>query len=179
MLYMFLADGFEETEAVGCLDIIRRAGIDIKTVSVENGNIVKGSHGISVCSDIMLDDAEISEASGIILPGGMSGTLNLQKNKTVEKFIFHCAENGKLLAAICAAPMIFGRLGLLKGKKATCYPGYESELDGCEYIKSPTVVSDNFITGNGAGSAMLFGAAIVNYFKKGKGDELLSEVQHR
>ncbi len=178
MLYMFLAEGFEETEAIGCLDIIKRAGIDIKTVSIYDDVRVTGSHGISVLSDITIAEAEILETDGIILPGGMPGTLNLESCETVCEFIRYCSENGKMLAAICAAPMIYGKMGLLKGKRATCYPGFEKDLEDCEVTGDFVTACDNFITGKGAGASMLFGAAIVNYFIEGKGDTLLKEVQH-
>lgn len=179
MLYMFLAEGFEETEAIGCLDIIKRAGIDIKTVAVsEAENKVTGSHGISVIADINKSEAVFSDVDGVILPGGMPGTLNLKADETVQKFISYCYENKKMLAAICAAPMIYGEAGFLNGKKATCYPGFEKYLEGAEYTDESVLVCDNFITGKGAGVSMLFGAEIVEYFIKGKGRELLSEVQH-
>lgn len=179
MLYMFLAEGFEETEAIGCLDIIRRAGIDIKTVSVCDEKEVRGSHGILVVSDLNKSEITTENVDGVILPGGMPGTLNLEKDETVSKFISYCSENNKMLAAICAAPMIFGKKGLLNEKSATCYPGFEEYLAGCEYKDEHVVRCDNFITGKGAGAAMLFGAAIADYFINGKGEELLKEVHHK
>ena len=178
MLYMFLANGFEETEAIGCLDVIKRAGIDIKTVSIESGQAVKGSHGISVNADIMKSEIIKEDCEGVILPGGMPGTLNLEKDELVKELITYCYEKNKLIAAICAAPMIFGKMGLLNGKKATCYPGFEEHFAGGKYTGDAVCVSDNIITGKGAGAAMLFGAEIVNYFEKGRGYELLMEMQH-
>jgi len=179
MIYMFLAEGFEETEAIGTLDIIKRAGIEIKTVSIsETENKVTGSHGISVIADIKKNEAELSDIDGVILPGGMPGTLNLKADETVQKFISYCYENKKMLAAICAAPMIYGEAGFLKGKKATCYPGFEKYLEGAEHTDDAVTVCDNFITGKGAGVSMLFGSEIVEYFIKGKGRELLLEVQY-
>ena len=120
MYYVFLAEGFEEVEALAPIDIMRRADIEVYTVGVGH-KTVTGSHGIPVVADVI--DCEIgpdSDCEGIILPGGMPGTLNLEKADTVQKFIDYCAENGKLLAAICAAPSVLGHKGLLNGKKAVC-----------------------------------------------------------
>ena len=177
MLYMFLAEGFEETEAIGSLDVIKRAGIDIKTVGVES-KTVTGSHGITVVADITKDEATKEGLTGVILPGGMPGTLNLQKSDFVEGMIDYCAENSLLLAAICAAPMVLGEKNLLAGKNATCYPGFENHFCGGIYTDDYVTVCDNIITGKGAGASMMFGAAIVDYFKKGEGKRLLSEMQH-
>ncbi len=177
MLYMFLAEGFEETEAIGTLDVIRRAEIEIKTVGV-TGNIVCGSHGVEVKADISKEGISYDDMAGIILPGGMPGTLNLQKDEVVNRAIDYCEKNNLLLAAICAAPMIFGETGILKGKNAVCYPGFEEHLKGAN-VKSDLWVADgNVITSKGAGASMLFGAAVVNYFKNGLGDEILQQMQH-
>ncbi len=178
MLYMFLAEGFEETEAIGCLDVIRRAEIDIKTVGV-TGDVVCGSHGVEVKADITKDKIATEDMTGIILPGGMPGTLNLQKDETVQKAIEHCHDKGLLMSAICAAPMIFGEMGILNGKNAVCYPGFEEHLKGAD-VKSDLCVTDgNVITAKGAGASMVFGAAIVNYFKTGGGDKILKQMQHK
>lgn len=177
MLYMFLAEGFEETEAIGALDVIKRAGIDIKTVGIGKKEIT-GSHGITVVAD--LEENEAAEApDGVILPGGMPGTLNLKESGFVRSNIEKCFESGKLIAAICAAPMVFGTMGLLKGKKATCYPGFEKYLEGCEYTGALTERCGNIITGKGAGAAMLFGAETADYFKPGSGEKILGEIYHK
>lgn len=178
MLYMFLADGFEETEAIGSLDVIRRAGIEIKTVGVTD-KTVTGSHNIQIIADIMLEDIDYCVMDGVILPGGMPGTTNLFENKRVVDAVKSCFASGKLIAAICAAPMIFGQLGMLKGKKATCYPNFEKYLDGATVSDAQCVTDGNVITGKGAGAAILFGAEIVNFFESGKGDELLVQMQHK
>ena len=165
MLYMFFADGFEEVEAVAALDVIRRAGIEIKSVGVGKKS-VKGSHGIEVVCDIV--DSEITpekELSGIVLPGGMPGTTNLMDSKNVNEFIDYCSENKLLLAAICAAPMILGRKGLLDGYKATCFPGFEDELEGAIISDEFVCTDGNVITAKGMGSAVNFGLAITAYFK--------------
>lgn len=177
MLYMFLADGFEETEAIGALDVIRRAKIPVKTVGV-TGNTVKGSHGVEITADIEISDVDCSEMSGVILPGGMPGTEKLYADETVLAAVKYCAENKLLLAAICAAPIVFGRLGLLEGKRATCFPGFEEELSGAEVTGEYVTVDGSIITARGAGAAMLFGAEICNAFRAGTGEEILGQMQH-
>ncbi len=178
MLYMFLANGFEETEAIGCLDVIRRAQIDIKTVGV-GGKEITGSHGVSVVADICIDEISFDGLEGVILPGGMPGTTNLQSDERVINAVKFCAEHDKLIAAICAAPMIPGELGLLEGKMAVCYPGFEEHLKGATIDSNALVAIDkNVITGKGAGAAMLFGARVADWFKAGAGQEILDQMQH-
>lgn len=177
MLYMFLAEGFEETEAIGCLDVIRRAGLEIKTVSI-GGELVCGSHGVSVKADVLTADVDFENMSGIILPGGMPGTTNLQKDACVQRAIKHCVSKGKLMAAICAAPMILGEAGVLEGKTAVCYPGFEEHLIGAEISKELCTVCENVICAKGAGASMIFGARIVDYFKNGEGEKILTAMQH-
>lgn len=163
MIYFFLADGFEETEALAPLDILRRADISAKTVGI-GGKTVTGSHGIPVVCDI--SDSEISldkNLDGIFLPGGMPGTLNLEKSKTVNKAIDYCAENGLLIAAICAAPSILGHKGLLKNKNAICFPGFESELEGAVLSDKFVCEDGNILTAKGMGSAVEFGLKIAEY----------------
>ena len=177
MLYMFLAEGFEETEAIGSLDVIRRAGIEIKTVGV-SGKEVCGSHGVGVVADIEMSEVSFEDMQGVILPGGMPGTTNLQNDEKVKKAILYCAENNLLIAAICAAPMVLGGLGLLKGKNAVCYPGYEKYLDGAKVCADGAVTDGNIVTGKGAGASLLFGAKIVDFFMPAKGEEILAQMQH-
>ena len=132
MFYLFLADGFEETEALAPLDMMRRAKIEVKTVGV-TGEFVTGSHGVTVKADLKPEEISFNNIDGVVLPGGMPGTINLGKSETVTKAAVYCAENGKITAAICAAPSVLGNLGILKGKKATCFPGFEKELEGATY----------------------------------------------
>lgn len=155
MVYVFLAKGFEELEALAPVDVLRRAGVQVKTVGV-TGKRVSGSHGISVNCDITIDEAVFDELDGIILPGGLPGTTNLEADATVNKFIDFAAENGKVIGAICAAPMILGHKGLLRGKNAVCYTGFEKELDGAHILDRPAVRDGNIVTGWGAGGAMDF-----------------------
>lgn len=164
MLYMFLADGFEETEALATLDVLRRAEIEVKTVGV-TGAIVTGSHNISVTADLGIDEISISDISGIVLPGGMPGTTNLENNETVIQCVKFAANNKLLVAAICAAPSILGHLGILEGKKATCFPGFENELRGAEIVPLGVVADSNIITAKGAGVSLEFGFKIVEFIK--------------
>lgn len=161
MLYMFFADGFEEVEAVATLDVIRRAGIEIRSVGI-GSEIIKGSHNMRFICD--KTDSEISVDSsleGIILPGGMPGTTNLMCNGTVNEFIDYCYDNNLLVCAICAAPMILGKKGLLDGKEAICFPGFEDELIGAEISDKYVCRDGNIITAKGMGSAINFGLEIV------------------
>lgn len=164
MLYMFFADGFEEVEAIAALDVIRRANIEIKSVGVGSKEIT-GSHGITVICDSLINELTEADIDGVILPGGMPGTLNLQNSKSVNEAVDYCFENNKLIAAICAAPMILGQKGLLKGKNAVCFPGFENDLIGATVSDKYVCTDGNIITAKGMGSAINFGLAIVEYFK--------------
>ncbi len=160
MIYVFLANGFEEIEALAVVDVLRRAELDVTTVGV-GGDAVIGSHQIAVAADIneksiVLDDS----VDAIVLPGGMPGTLNLERSAIVQKAIDWAVEHNKLVCAICAAPSILGHKGLLHGKKATCFPGFEEELFGAEVVKEFVVKDENIITAKGMGSAIEFGLRI-------------------
>lgn len=159
MVYIFLADGFEEIEALAPLDIMRRAGIDVKTVGV-TGEFVTGAHDITVKADMLTADVSYDAIDAVILPGGLPGTTNLEKDDCVQGAIDYAVKNNKLVCAICAAPSILGHKGLLVGKEATCYPGFEDSFNGGKYVKESVVKSDNFITSNGMGSAYKFGFEI-------------------
>ena len=156
MVYVFLADGFEEIEALCPVDILRRGGIEVRTVGV-TGKTVIGSHGIPVVADIEKSEAVFENIEAVILPGGMPGTLNLENDATVQSFVDYAANNGILLGAICAAPSILGHKGLLKGKKAICFPGFEKELLGASIVDVPAVLDGDIITSAGAGAAFEFG----------------------
>lgn len=178
MILLFLAEGFEEIEAIGTVDVIRRAGIDIKTVGI-GGREIKGSHGINVTADYDINSLPNKPIDGTILPGGMPGTLNLEKNEKVKELVTYTYNKGLLTAAICAAPSILGHMGFLEGKKATCYPGFEKDLYGAEVTGEPVVVNGNVITGNGPGSAIEFGGEIVSFLLgKEKADEILEGMQY-
>ena len=155
MVYVFLADGFEEIEALAPVDVLRRGGLQVKTVGI-GGNKATGSHNITVSCDLSETQVDFSDIEAVILPGGMPGTLNLEKSDTVSRAIKFAAENGKLIGAICAAPSILGKAGLLRGKRATCFPGFEEYLSGAVVCDEPAVRDNNIITSRGAGAALDF-----------------------
>lgn len=161
MYYVFLANGFEETEAIAPIDMMRRAKLDVATVGV-SGELITSSHNITVKPDIQLSEVDYTKIEGVVLPGGMPGTLNLEASEDVIKAVKYCYENNLLTAAICAAPSIFGHLGMLDGKKATCFPGFENDLLGAEYTANHTETDGMIITAKGAGCAVEFGYAIVS-----------------
>ena len=166
MVYMFLADGFEEVEALCPLDILRRAGIDVTTVGVGGRDMIRGAHGITVQTDIVDVMYRDSNPDMIILPGGMPGSSNLDESKTVDAALRAGARNGAYLCAICAAPLVLGKRGLLDGKNAVCFPGFEEFLAGANVVEDKTVVRDgNIITAAGMGVALDFGLALVAALK--------------
>lgn len=173
MIYIFLADGFEECEALVPLDILRRADIDVKTVGVGK-KLITGSHSIPVTCDLEENEITLDNLDGIILPGGMPGTTNLENSDTVQKFIDYSAENNLLIAAICAAPSILGHKNILNGKKATCFTGFEKDLLGATVSDCPVVCDKNIITAYGAGAAFPFGFGILSYLK---GETASKEMQ--
>jgi 4-methyl-5(b-hydroxyethyl)-thiazole monophosphate biosynthesis len=160
MVYVFIADGFEEVEAVVPVDILRRAGVSVKLVGVGGKNIT-GAHGIKIEADMTCDEP-IGDFEAIMLPGGMPGTLNLEKSNVVLQVIDRAVKNGVIIAAICAAPSILGHLGLLHGKKAVCYPGFENDLEGAQVMSAQVCEDGSFITGNGPGAAFAFGLLLAS-----------------
>ena len=167
MIYIFFAPGFEESEAVVTLDLLRRAEIEVKSVSISGDKAVTGSHDISVICDLSEGELDLSGLTGIVLPGGMPGTLNLEKSQTVRTATQHCARSGLLIAAICAAPSILGRMGLLAGKRYTCYPGFEQAIEG-HYTGARTERDGNIITGKGPGCTTAFALEIIRAIKGGQ-----------
>ena len=177
MFYVFLADGFEETEALATLDVMRRAKLDVLTVGV-TGELVTSSHKVTVKADITPDKISLDNIEGVVLPGGMPGTLNLEKADCVINAVKYCYDNDKFVAAICAAPSILGHLGMLKGRKATCFPGFETELEGAEFTAAHTETDGNVITAKGAGCAVEFGHAIVGAaLSKETADSVIEAMQ--
>jgi len=161
MIYVFLAEGFEETEAIAPIDLLRRAGKKVVTVGVGD-NMITSSHGVTMVTDTIQQEAPLTdELEMIVLPGGMPGTLNLEKSPYVQKAIDFCTTNGKYIGAICAAPSILGHKGLLKGRKAVCYEGFETQLEGAETGTESVAADGIFITSRGAGTAVEFGLALV------------------
>ena len=173
MIAILLADGFEEIEALTPLDMLRRAGLDAKTVAI-GSKIAVGSHGIPVVCDIDSEEVKLSEVSCVIFPGGMPGALNLDASPFTDKISTAVQKNGGIIAAICAAPLVLGRRGLLSGKTATCYPGFEKELISAS-ISSDSVVTDgDIITAKGMGVALEFSKAIITKILGAKVSEEIS-----
>ncbi len=161
MVYLFLADGFEEIEALTPIDMLRRAKIEVTSVSVNETCSVKGAQGIEVFADKTIAEVTPENIDAVILPGGLPGADNLRLNNTVQKFIDIAVKEEKLVCAICAAPRILGEKGLLNGKKAICYPGFEQYLTGAEIVDCGCVRDGNIITSKGMGKAFDFSCAII------------------
>lgn len=180
MFYCFLAQGFEEIEAITTVDMLRRAKVEVVTACVDGDshNKVEGAHGISVLADVRADQVDFENIEGVILPGGMPGTVNLEMSGQVQKAIDFCTEHGLYVFAICAAPQILGHKGLLEGKKATCYPGFETELKGAELSTLPAVKDGKVITAKGPGATVEFAAEIITELKGEKtANELKESMQ--
>lgn len=158
---VFFGTGYEEIEALTVVDLLRRAGIEAVCVSIDNEKHVTGSHKISVEMDAGIDGIDFDSFDILVCPGGMPGTKNLEACKKLTDKLREFYDSGKLLGAICAAPSIFGHMGILKGKKACIYPGMEAELAGAEIVYDKVVKSDNVITSRGMGTAIEFGLEIV------------------
>lgn len=172
-----LAEGFEEIEAISIIDVLRRADFDVEIVSVTSNFVVTGSHNIKIMADSLFDNIDYNSIDMIILPGGMPGSKNLNNHDGLKQQILNFHENGKPLGAICAAPMIFGNLGILKDKKATCYPGFEEELLGAEVTGKDVQRTGTIVTGKGAGVAIDFALKIVKMLKgKEFADELAKKM---
>ncbi|MBR5139603.1 MAG: DJ-1/PfpI family protein [Clostridia bacterium] len=160
MIAVLLADGFEEIEALTPVDMLRRAGLDARTVAI-GSKIAVGSHGIPVICDLEAKEVCENEISMLVLPGGMPGSLNLDASADTDRFINAVLKNGGRLAAICAAPLVLGRRGLLKDKEAICYPGFENELTGAKISKKAVVTDGNITTAKGMGVALEFAKELV------------------
>lgn len=161
---IFFGTGYEEIEALAVVDVLRRADIQITMVGV-NGDRVTSSRGITICMDKKIEDIVIDDYDMLVLPGGIPGVDNLYANSTLTQTIKNFKMQNKWLAAICAAPSILGKLGVLQQEKATCYPGFEDTLDGCEYIDQSVVCSNHIITAKGAGVSLDFAFKILEVIK--------------
>ncbi len=173
MVYLFLANGFEEIEALCPLDLLRRAGVEVTTVGV-GGEMIRGSHGITVQAD--MPDTMFADADPemLILPGGMPGSKNLDASRAVDSALRVAARKDAYIAAICAAPFVLGKRGLLQGKEAICYPGFENELAGATISEKKVVRDGRIITAAGMGVALEFGLALVAALK---GEEVAEAVR--
>ena len=181
MVFLFLADGFEEIEALTPVDLLRRAGVEVVTVGV-SGKTVTGSHGITVSADVGAEEALAMLAAGtipemIVLPGGMPGAATLDASPLVDTFIDAAEKANAYISAICAAPMILGKRGLLRGRHATCFPGFEEYLEGAAYMDVHTVTDGRYITGRAMGAATEFALALIKVLKgEGAADALRAAV---
>lgn len=174
---IFLAPGFEEVEALTPIDLLRRAGVQVTIVSVGEEKAVMGSHQITVMADAVFEEMDFSDQDLFILPGGQPGTNNLKGCGKLRNLLEDADKKGKLLAAICAAPTVFGDMGLLKGKRATCYPGCEVGLAGAECLTDRVVVDGNITTSRGVGTAISFALTLIEQlFGKEKAEELQKSI---
>lgn len=164
MLHLFLADGFEEIEALSTIDILRRCNLEVQTVSITGKRLIHGAHNIPIMVDSLFRYSGVSESECIILPGGMPGAKNLLAYEGLRKALVNHNRAGRLIAAICAAPMVLGQLNILEGKNATCYPGFEKYLNGANISEALVEEDDNIITGRGPASAVPFAFAIAQRF---------------
>lgn len=165
MIYLFLADGFEEIEALTTVDLLRRAELEVKTVSIKADRLVSGAHKIQVVADILLEDIDEDAMDALILPGGMPGTNNLAKCKPLIQLLLKQHEAKKMIGAICAAPSILGDHGILEGRQAVCYPGFESRLKGASISENKVVRDGHIITSKAAGTAVEFALKLIKHLK--------------
>ena len=164
-MYVFLADGFEEIEALAPVDVMRRAGLAVTMVSVTGDLVVKGAHGIPVVADVTFDAVDYADAALFFLPGGLPGATNLEAHEGLGKLLVAKAAQGDVvISAICAAPLVLGHRGLLRGKRAVCYPGFEAELYGAEVLETGVVTDGNITTARGMGVALQFAEELVSLF---------------
>lgn len=175
MIYTFLADGFEDIEALAPVDIMRRAGLQVETVSITDEIVVNTAHGVGIVADKTLAEIDFDDAELLFLPGGLPGATNLDACQPLREGLMQHYEARRLIAAICAAPLVLGHLGLLEGKRATCYPGFETELKGATYTASLVEQDGLFITGKGPGAAMELGYVLVELLKDKQTADALRE----
>ena len=173
-VYEFLANGFEEVEGLAPVDILRRGGVDIKTVSVTGSEYVETSHGITIKADLTIEDADLSDADMLLLPGGLPGATNLRDHEGVCVALKAQAAKGGRIGAICAAPLVLGHLGLLEGRYATCYPGFEKFMTGAHYTHELFTNDGNIITGEGPAAPLPYSYEILRMFK---GDDTVASLK--
>ena len=176
MVYMLLGTGFEETEAIAPLDLLRRAGVDVMTVGL-NGLVIRGSHGICVEADTEIGDVDFKDLEMIVLPGGLGGVASIRGCKAAMEAVRKAWEEGKYTAAICAGPTVLADLGITEGKKATCYPGCEGQMGSAILVKEAAVTDGKLITGTSAGCAIPFGLALIAALKgQAEADRIAQQI---
>ena len=161
MVYEFLATGFEEVEALAPVDILRRGGIEIKTVSITGDLVVESAHGVGIRADLLFDEADLASADLLMLPGGLPGATNLNAHEGLRRALTEHNARGRRIAAICAAPLVLGGLGLLEGRRATCYPGFEKYMTGASYTAELFTTDGNITTGRGPAAVLPYSYAIL------------------
>lgn len=177
---IFFADGLEECEALITVDLLRRAGVEVTIASIMGREEIVGAHKISIRCDALAESVDLNAADAVILPGGLPGTEYLYESALVRNAVQSFADAGKLVAAICAAPTVPGRMGLLKGRRATCYPGCEENLPGADYLDAETITDGNFITGSSLGAAIPFALSIIAYLQgQEAGDKVRKSIVYR
>ena len=173
MVYMLLGTGFEETEAVAPLDLLRRAGVDVQTVGL-NGKVIYGSHGIGIETDIEIGQMDLTDVEMVVIPGGLGGVASIRACREAMDALKFAADNGKFLGAICAGPTVLADLCITDGKNATCYPGCEEGMGSANMIENAAAVRDGrIITGTSAGTAIPFGLALIEALK---GSEMAEKI---
>ena len=178
--YIFFADGLEEIEGLTVVDLMRRAGLPVTIVSISDSLVVTGSHDIRIKADALFKDTDFSDGAMFVLPGGMPGTTHLAAFEPLRELLVRSCAEGKYVAAICAAPSVLGDLGLLKGKKAVCYPGFEDKLTDAAVGMEPAVVDGNIITSRGMGTAIDFSGELIALLAgRETARKILSSVLHR
>ena len=176
MVYMLLGTGFEETEAIAPLDLLRRAGVEVKTVGV-NGKIVRSSHKVGIEADILLEELDLSDCEMIVLPGGLGGVTSVRASKPAMDALRTAWDNGKFVAAICAGPTVLADLGITDGKNATCYPGCEGGMGNANMVTCAAIQDGRLITGASAGCAIPFGLKLVEALKgKDEADRIAAQI---
>ena len=176
-VYIFLADGFEDIEGLTVVDLMRRAGIDIETVSIRESREITTSHGIEMKTDRVFKETDFSDADMLVLPGGMPGTLHLKEHAGLCRLLNQAEKKEKHIAAICAAPSVLGELGMLKGKRACCYPSFEEKLNCLEVSYEPVVTDGRITTSRGMGTAVRFSLELVSVlYGKEKADEIAESI---
>jgi len=178
-VYVFFADGFEEIEGLTVVDMLRRVQVETVMVSIGTTTAVTGAHGIVIQTDGLFTDYSYGDGTMAVLPGGMPGTNHLMAHEGLKEVLFSYQKNKKYLAAICAAPSVFGKNGLLEGRHATCYPGFEEKLLGATVLPDAVVMDGNIITSRGMGTAISFGAALVSVLAgEETAEDLLNAIQY-
>ena len=179
-VFIFLAEGFEEVEALAVADVLIRAGSDVKLISISDNLLVKGAHCIEVKAKYLLENIVNEEFDLLFLPGGMPGTRNLGDSEKLKELIIKADKEGKLISAICAAPSVLGKLGLLKNRKATCYPGFEKDLIGAELLSEKVVKDGHIITSRGMGTAIDLGLKLTEImYDKKTANEIAESIEYR